>query len=55
MIIHSCYDYRIIGCKGGNGHPHDINWISLGDKYKTMCSECGQFFKLDTDHSALHH
>jgi len=44
--VYSQFSHRIIGCRGGNGAPHEIVWINLGNKYKTMCPECGQMFML---------
>lgn len=44
--IYSQFKNRIVGCRGGNGHPHEVVWINLGNKYKTMCPECGQVFML---------
>jgi len=44
--IYSQFSHRVIGCRGGNGRPHEVLWINLGNKYKTMCPECGQMFIL---------
>jgi len=44
--IYSQFSHRIVGCHGGNGQPHEVAWINLGNKYKTMCPECGQMFML---------
>lgn len=44
--IYSQFSHRIVGCRGGNGTPHEVVWINLGSKYKTMCPECGQMFML---------
>lgn len=44
--IYSQFNNRIVGCRGGNGVPHEVVWINLGNKYKTMCPECGQVFML---------
>lgn len=44
--IYSQFSHRIVGCRGGNGRPHEIVWVNLGNKYKTMCPECGQMFML---------
>lgn len=44
--IYSQFSHRIVGCRGGNGTPHEVVWINLGSKYKTMCPECGQMFQL---------
>jgi len=44
--VYSQFSHRIVGCRGGNGKAHEIVWINLGTKYKTMCPECGQMFML---------
>jgi hypothetical protein len=44
--VYSQFSHRIVGCRGGNGRPHEIVWVNLGNKYKTMCPECGQMFML---------
>lgn len=52
--IYSQFANRIVGCHGGNGQPHEIAWINLGNKYKTMCPECGQMFMLVNFHPKEH-
>lgn len=44
--VYSQFSHRIVGCRGGNGKAHEIVWINLGNKYKTMCPECGQMYML---------
>ena len=39
-------DERVVGCVGGNGMDHDVNWFNLKKGQKTMCVLCGQFFQL---------
>lgn len=42
----SSYDSRIVGCVGGRGLNHEVNWFELRSTRKTMCVMCGQFFVL---------
>ena len=44
--VPSAHSERIVGCVGGNGHEHEINWFGLKENRKTLCVLCGQFFVL---------
>ena len=52
--VESQYNERIVGCVGGNGHEHEINWFSLKDNQKTLCVLCGQFFLLQKIGNGAH-
>jgi cytochrome c oxidase subunit 5b len=51
-LVLSTYEERIVGCVGGNGNDHDVNWFGLKKNQKTMCVLCGQFFMLEPDQLA---
>lgn len=46
VLVLSAYPERIVGCVGGDGIQHDVNWFGVKKGQKTMCVLCGQFFML---------
>jgi len=45
-IIYSEFESRIVGCEGGDGLPHHLQWFVLRKGKKNVCQDCGQVFWL---------
>merc|ERR1712039_150106 len=50
VIVPSVMHTRIVGCLGGDGDSaHDLLWHEVKKDKPTICAECGQVFKLQTN------
>jgi len=45
--VPSVFQSRVVGCLGGPGNEHDLNWHMVEAGKPTVCLECGQYFVLE--------
>eukprot|EP00591_Stephanopyxis_turris_P002144 CAMPEP_0195525666 /NCGR_PEP_ID=MMETSP0794_2-20130614/26217_1 /TAXON_ID=515487 /ORGANISM="Stephanopyxis turris, Strain CCMP 815" /LENGTH=130 /DNA_ID=CAMNT_0040656169 /DNA_START=55 /DNA_END=447 /DNA_ORIENTATION=+ len=58
VIVPSGTTSRIVGCQGGvegGKKYHEVMWMDVKEGTPSMCSLCGQIFKLESDHSQHAH
>jgi hypothetical protein len=53
LVAGVCLPHATFSSKGDKFH--DIMWMEVAEGIPSMCSLCGQIFKLETDHSQYAH